>query len=252
VFDHAFAVDRRDLDLRSGWNHDAARLSNALRPTILYGIDTRTDADIPAVRDMLGEQRILERGGSALSSQAAGLKLAWLRKHEPDVWDKTSTWFSSSSFLVARLTGEYLLDHHTASQFDPLYDITTGEWATDWIAQLCPGVEFPRLVWSDQVVGVLHQNAAAATGLPIGTPVLGGTVDAWAEALASGEQKVFPMVGRRCPRAWRRPACLPVGSQRSLGRASRSWRTRQPRYLPAPAGSCYSLLRGRAQPAVRI
>ena len=157
-----------------------------LRPGILYGIDTRAGDEITAIESQLGSERILARGGSALSSQALGPKLLWLRRHEPDVWARTRRWFGPSSLLVHALTGEYVLDHHTASQCDPFYDIAAEAWAADWIEQICGHVEMPRLAWSTEIVGTVTHTAAAASGLPAGLPVLAGTIDAWAEAHSVG------------------------------------------------------------------
>ncbi|HUN38238.1 MAG TPA: FGGY-family carbohydrate kinase, partial [Trebonia sp.] len=119
-------------------------------------------------------------------SQAVGPKLLWLQRHEPDTWTRTARWYSASSFLVERLTGEYLLDHHTASQFDPMYDLAARSWAADWAAELSPGVPLPRLAWPGEIAGPVTAAASAVTGLPEGTPVLAGTVDAWAEAHSVG------------------------------------------------------------------
>jgi xylulokinase len=157
-----------------------------LRPAILYGIDTRATVEITDLAERFGAASILARAGSSLSSQAVGPKLLWLQRHEPDVWARAARWFSASSFLVERLTGEYLLDHHTASQFDPMYDIRAQSWAGDWATALSPGVALPRLAWPGEIAGQVTGRAAAATGLPPGTPVLAGTVDAWAEAHSVG------------------------------------------------------------------
>jgi sugar (pentulose or hexulose) kinase len=92
----------------------------------------------------------------------------------------------ASSFAVARLTGEYVLDHHSASQCDPLYDLADERWAEDWAAEIAPGVPLPRLVWPVEVAGEVTAAAAAETGIPAGTPVMAGTVDAWAEAFSVG------------------------------------------------------------------
>jgi len=159
---------------------------NPLRPAILYGIDMRATAEVAELTGRFGADAILARAGSALSSQAVGPKLRWLQRHEPDVWARTARWFSASSFLVERLTGEYLLDHHTASQFDPMYDIRAQSWASDWAAELSPGVALPRLAWPGEIAGHVTARASVATGLPPGTPVLAGTVDAWAEAHSVG------------------------------------------------------------------
>jgi len=160
-----------------------------LRPAILYGIDTRATLEIEELEHELGPQRILERGGSALSSQAIGPKLLWLRRHEPDVWEHAAAWYMASSFVVARLTGEYVLDHHSASQCDPLYDLEAGAWASDWIDLISPGIRFPELVWPSEQVGVVTAEAARLTGLPPGVPVVAGTVDAWAEAFSVGVRR---------------------------------------------------------------
>lgn len=160
-----------------------------LRPAILYGIDTRASAEVDELTRLLGAEAILARGGSRLSSQALGPKLLWLRRHEPEVWNETCGWYMASSFIAAQLTGEYILDHHSASQCDPFYDLDAGSWADDWIDEIVPGVPFPRLTYPSEVVGVVTSTAADATGIPVGTPVVSGTVDAWAEAFSVGVRR---------------------------------------------------------------
>lgn len=157
-----------------------------VRPAILYGIDMRATAEIAELTERYGNDRIVARGGTALSTQAVGPKMLWVRRHEPDVWERASRWYNSSSFAVARLTDEYVLDHHTASQCDPLYDIRARAWISDWAQDVAPGVDFPTLAWPNEVVGTVHAAAAAHTGIPEGTPVSAGTVDAWAEAFSAG------------------------------------------------------------------
>lgn len=163
---------------------DAA--GRSLRPAILYGIDTRAMQEVDELTERFGADAILARGGTLLTSQAAGPKLAWIRRHEPDVWAGTRRFHMAHSLVIERLTGEYVLDHHSASQCDPLYDMTTAAWATDWAADVVPGLDLPRLAWSSEVAGRVHGEGAAATGIPEGTPVVAGTIDAWAEALSAG------------------------------------------------------------------
>jgi xylulokinase len=157
-----------------------------LRPAILYGVDTRATREIAEQTDLYGESAILERGGSPLTSQAVGPKLAWLARNEPEVWAKTRRFMMASSYVVGRLTGEYVLDHHSASQSNPLYDLRRGEWNRQWAAEIAPNLELPRLVWPSEVVGTITPGAALGTGLSAGTPVIGGTIDAWSEAFSVG------------------------------------------------------------------
>lgn len=157
-----------------------------LRPAILYGIDGRATAEIAELTARYGAEAIVARGGTALSTQAVGPKMLWVRRHEPETWAAAKRWYNSNSFAVARLTGEYVLDHHTASQCDPLYDIGAHRWAAEWAQDIAPGMAMPRLVWPSEVVGTVTTAAAAQTGLTASTPVVAGTVDAWAEAFSAG------------------------------------------------------------------
>ena len=160
-----------------------------LRPAILYGIDTRATAEIEELDRRLGPAAILARCGSPLTTQAIGPKLAWLARHEPDVLAAARRLFTASSFLVHRLTGEYVLDHHSASQCVPMYDVLTNAWIDEWAAETAPGSSLPPLpplAWPQEPAGVVTAAAAAATGLPAGIPVAAGTIDSLAEAFGAG------------------------------------------------------------------
>lgn len=157
-----------------------------LRPAILYGIDTRATAEIEDLTVELGADAIQANAGTVLSSQALGPKLEWVRHHEPEVFEKATGWYGSNSYIAAKLTGEYAIDHHTASQCDPLYRTRDFDWNTMWAQRICGHIPLPRLVWPADVVGTVHPEAASATGIPVGTPIIAGTVDAYAEAFSAG------------------------------------------------------------------
>jgi len=113
------------------------------------------------------------------------------RRNEPDVWSRAAGWYNSNSFLVKRLTGEYILDHHTASQCDPLYDIVAADWHQPWYLDVMDALPAPApgLASPSDVVGRVTAKAAKVTLLPQGTPVCAGTVDAWAEAFSAGVRR---------------------------------------------------------------
>ncbi|OBB60357.1 sugar kinase [Mycobacterium sp. 852013-51886_SCH5428379] len=160
-----------------------------LRPAILYGIDTRSTAEIDSLTAEFGEQAILERAGTRLSSQAVGPKLEWVRRHEPEVFERAAGWYGSNSYVVAKLTGEYVQDHHTASQCDPLYATRSFEWNREWADRICGHLPLPQLVWPSEVVGTVTRTASEQTGVPEGTPVCAGTVDAYSEAFSVGVRR---------------------------------------------------------------
>lgn len=157
-----------------------------LRPAILYGVDTRATREIEELTARYGAEAVIERGGSPLTTQAVGPKLAWLVRNEPEVWERTRRLFMASSYLVHELTGEYVLDHHSASQSSPLYDSSEHAWVGDWAAEICPGLDLPPLLWPGEVAGTVTLAAAERTGLRAGTPVIAGTIDAWAESVSVG------------------------------------------------------------------
>jgi xylulokinase len=157
-----------------------------VRPAILYGVDTRATAQIDALTRELGEDAILERCGSVLTTQAVGPKLAWVAKEEPEVFARARRLFMPASWLGFRLTGAYGLDYHSASQCTPMFDTAALEWHRPWAEPLAGRVELPVLHWPGDVLGEVSAAAAAATGLAEGTPVITGTIDAWSEALSVG------------------------------------------------------------------
>ncbi len=156
-----------------------------LRPAILYGVDTRSTRQIAAIEAMLGRGTILEACGSVLSSQAVGPKIAWIAENEPAIYARARRLFMPASYLAFRLTGEYVLDHHSASQSTPLYDTRSQEWHAEWAARVAPGIELPPLRWPGDVAGRTREQIG---GIPAGTPVITGTIDAWSEAVSVNAQ----------------------------------------------------------------
>ncbi len=160
-----------------------------LRPAILYGIDSRATEQIESLTaEFGGDQVIMERCGSILSTQAVGPKLAWLDRHEPVLFSRARRLFMPSSWLAYRLTGEYVLDHHSASQCTPLYDTQSLQWYRPFSDRIAPDMELPPLLWPGEVAGHVSAPAARETGLPEGIPVIAGTIDAWSEAVSVDAQ----------------------------------------------------------------
>lgn len=155
-----------------------------LRPAILYGVDSRSGAQIDALNAELGADEIFQQTGSYLSSQAAGAKVRWVADEEPEIFARARKLFMPASYLAFRLTGAYVLDHQSASQSNPLYDPNAHDWHRQWWPVIAGDIEQPTLTWSDEQAGTVTQRAAAETGLPQGIPVTTGTIDAWSEAIS--------------------------------------------------------------------
>lgn len=157
-----------------------------VRPAVLYGVDTRATAQIARMTAELGADEITRIGGSTLTSQAGGPKIAWVADEEPDAWARARRLFMPASWLARKLTGAYVLDHQSASQVSPLYDIENAQWHAPWWERYAGSIEQPALAWAGDIAGAVTADAASATGIPAGTPVITGTIDAWTEAVSVG------------------------------------------------------------------
>ncbi len=157
-----------------------------LRPGILYGVDTRASEEIDWLNGQLGEDIIYQFSGMALSSQAVGPKILWMKRREPDLWEQVAHITTASSYLIYKLTGEKVIDRHTASHYMPLIDIQRLEWSDKFCEDIVGLDCLPRLGWSDEMAGQVNAAGAEATGLKPGTPVAVGAVDALSEAVSVG------------------------------------------------------------------
>jgi xylulokinase len=161
---------------------EGAPLMNA----VLYGVDTRAARAIEELTARICADRILSHGGNALTSQAVGPKILWLKRNRPDIYAKARMFLNSTSFLVHRLTGCFVTDHYSASSVAPLYDIEQRAWS-DALAQDITDLErLPEIAWTTEIAGAVTLQAAEETGLALGTPVIVGTIDAAAEAISVG------------------------------------------------------------------
>jgi xylulokinase len=153
----------------------------ALRPAILYGIDTRATREIEDLQALTG---------ASLSSQSAAPKLLWIRRHEPEVWARTRRILNGCGYLVLRLTGEAAIDVYDACLFAPFFDPAARAWSPGLAAHVAPAEWMPRVRWTCEVAGRVTAEAARETGLSEGTPVITGTADAAAEAIGAGSSEV--------------------------------------------------------------
>lgn len=170
-----------------------------LAPAILYGIDVRAQAQVRRLEAELQEAFLQEHCGQRLSSQAAGPKMLWVREVTPEVFARTRRMVGGTTYLVHRLTGRWWLDQYTAPGYAPFFDIPTATWNRELIERyLGPGLRWPDIGWSTDVAGEVQAEAAAATGLARGTPVIVGTADAMAEAVSAAAvtpRHLFVMYG---------------------------------------------------------
>lgn len=157
-----------------------------LRPAILYGIDSRAGEEIRWLTGYYGEETVQKLFGHPICSGDTATKILWLRRHEPDVYEKTAKFLTGSSFLTAKLTGEYVIDQFLAKgSFRPLYR-EDGSVNTETCHLYCRPDQIARSMVSTDIAGTVTARAALETGFAEGTPVITGTGDSTSEAVSVG------------------------------------------------------------------
>lgn len=157
-----------------------------LRKAILYGIDARAEPQIQELTRELGERGVLELFGHRPDSDDVACKILWLKEREPEIWAKADKFLTGSSYLTAKLTGEFVVDHYLAkSCFVPLYR-ADGTIDAAACARFCRPEQLAPCARVTDVAGRVTARAARESGLPEGIPVIVGTGDSTAESIAGG------------------------------------------------------------------
>ena len=87
---------------------------------------------------------LLDRCGNALTSQSVGPKILWLKRNRPEIFARTHKILTSTSYLVQRLTGAFVIDHYTAANFSPLYLVDELDWSDALAADIIELERLPR------------------------------------------------------------------------------------------------------------
>jgi xylulokinase len=95
----------------------------------------------------------------------------------------------ATTFVVARLTGQVVVDHFSAGFHHPMYDPSKREWNEKLRDEIVETERLPELAWTHEIAGEVTEWAASESGLIAGTPFSVGTIDAGAKALSVGVTK---------------------------------------------------------------
>ncbi len=165
------------------------RSGKPVRPALIW-MDRRAEAEAAQFDALLGEGETYRITGNRPDAFYVAPKLLWLKTHEPHLLKQTHKFLQITGYINYRLTGQFSLDPVHAGLLQ-LRDYASGEWSVA-LCDLC-GVEplqFPEIKPGHHIMGEVIHEAAAATGLLPGTPVMVGTVDGAAAALEAGAVEV--------------------------------------------------------------
>jgi sugar (pentulose or hexulose) kinase len=156
-----------------------------LRPALLW-MDERCKSLLPTIDAQYGADRLHRESGKPLSGNLSLGKILWLRKYEPETFTQTALYLDVAGFLIRALTGEA---HTGTGCVDPmgLFDMRSGAWNEPLLAYL--GIttdQLPLAFHPGAVLGQVTRLAAAASGLPVGLPVVAGVGDGQSGGLGVG------------------------------------------------------------------
>jgi xylulokinase len=155
-----------------------------LRPAILW-MDERCRSLLPVIENDLGRKHIHTITGKPLSGNLTLGKIAWIKAHEPQVFQHAAKYLDVAAYLNFRLTG---LFHTGWGCADPtgLFDLQTNDWSPDILAYL--GIttdQLPQAFPPGAVLGEVTPAAAVQCGLPAGLPVVAGLGDGQSAGLGA-------------------------------------------------------------------
>ena len=148
--------------------------------------DQRTAELIPEIEEQVGVSTFLSISGTRPAAGFMAPTMVWLARHDPAQLDAADIFLLPKDYLRLHLTGEAANDVSDASA-TALFDIS----ARTWSSELCSRLGVPErilapLLESADVAGALTEAAAGELGLRPGIPVVAGSADQPAQAVANG------------------------------------------------------------------
>jgi sugar (pentulose or hexulose) kinase len=157
----------------------------------------------------------------------------WIRTYQPDVWKKTYKYLFLSGYLTHRLTGRFVDSVGCQVGYVP-FDYKRQTWAASWdwkwrAVPMDPGL-LPELVPPGNNLGEITHEAAEATGIPSGLPLIAAAADKACEVIGAG--CLEPHI-----------ACLGYGTTATINTTQRKYVEVIPLIPPYPAAvrGAYSL-----------
>ena len=155
--------------------------------------DNRAVFEAAEIRARWGDAVVHRRTGHLPAAFHVGAKVLWLRRHLPDVFDRTYRFLQPRDLVALALTGEWATDgsHAAATLF---YDLHARRWDPGLLAAFdLPADSWPPLHDPWEVLGTVRPSLAARLGLVGRVPVILGGADSQACALGAGVVAAGPV-----------------------------------------------------------
>ena len=161
---------------------------NVLRPAILWN-DQRTQNQCDEIHQIIGKEKFIQITGNVALAGFTAPKILWVKEHEPDVFAKAKHVLLPKDYVRLKLTGEYAMDKADGAG-TVLFDLKARDWSEEVLSALnIPRAWMPKTFEGTEFTGYVTEEAAALTGLKVGTPVAAGGGDQAAGAVGVGAVK---------------------------------------------------------------
>lgn len=184
----------------SGQMHGLVMLdetNSVIRPSIIW-CDGRTAAECEKITELVGRERLIEVTANPALAGFTASKIMWVKKHEPENYEKCRHILLPKDYICFKLTGEYATEVSDASGMQ-LLDIKNRSWSDEVLEKLnIDKALLAKVYESPEITGYITEETAKLTGLSAGIPVAGGAGDNAAAAVGVGaveNKKAFTTIG---------------------------------------------------------
>ncbi len=151
--------------------------------------DGRTVHEINEMREVVDAEAIYRQTGSVLNQQHVVPKLLWIKKHEPENWRRIQKIVGSYDYIRGLLVGKFAVESNWAVE-SGCFDTLGHTWLDGYLQEFeIPAKWFGNVGESLEVAGYLNHELAEQWGMETGIPVMYGSADHVASALAAGVEK---------------------------------------------------------------
>jgi len=203
-----------------------------LRPAIVW-LDQRRTSGLKPVGGLWGLAFKLSGMSETVAYLQSEAEANWIRTQQPEIWKETYKYLLLSGYLTFRLTGRFVDSVGCQVAYIP-FDYKRLTWASpsDWKWQAVPMPKsfLPELVPPSGLLGEISPEAAEATGIPAGLPLIASAADKACEVIGAG--CLSPHI-----------ACLSYGTTATINTTHRRYVEVIPLIPPYPAAvpNAYSL-----------
>ncbi|MFB4475439.1 FGGY-family carbohydrate kinase, partial [Oceanobacillus caeni] len=158
-----------------------------VRPCMIW-MDRRAEEETQWVLDNIGEDKLREITHNGADPYYGYTKMLWMKRNEPENWEKTKLFLPPNDYVIYKLTGEIVIDYSSAGNIGGIFDMNNRCWSKEMMdAMGIPLSMMPeKIVESTDIVGGVTKEIAEELGVSEGMPVIASGIDSGAANIGLG------------------------------------------------------------------